>query len=288
MNTEINRAIDLFPFESRECKIADHKIHYVDEGKGKTILLIHGIPGWSFEFREIIAGLKKKFRVIAPDHLGFGLSEKSANADYSVQAHAARLAQFIDQLKLKDYHLVVHDFGGPISMGAILQTKNKPSRISLMNTWLFSLNKFFKFRFAGYIVSSFLGKYLYLKRNFSARIMLKSSFLDKTKLPENIHACYTGRFPDEASRVPVYILAKALLGEGAWFDDLAAQLSASAKVPIQLIWGQADAYLPGKLLLPEFARLLPHAKVHMIQAGHYPHEEQPAEVVRILREFYDS
>src|SRR5690349_15504506 len=111
----------LFPFNSRWIKIDQHDLHYVDEGKGETILFVHGTPEWSFGFRDLIKNLRNDYRCIAVDHLGFGLSEKPAEGDYSCQAHAARLEKFIRALNIDTITLVANDFGGSIGLSYAIQ-----------------------------------------------------------------------------------------------------------------------------------------------------------------------
>src|SRR5262249_58873549 len=89
---------------------------HVDEGAGNAVLFVHGTPTWSFEFRHLITALAPTYRCIAPDHLGFGLSDRPPGVDYSPKAHAERLAAFVDDLRLDRFTLVVHDYGGPIGL----------------------------------------------------------------------------------------------------------------------------------------------------------------------------
>ena len=96
-------------------------MHYFDEGAGPVILFVHGIPEWSMTYSKMIEELSSSFRSIVPDHLGFGLSDKRIDIDLKPAAHSARLLQFIERLGLSNIHLVVHDFGGPIGIGALAQ-----------------------------------------------------------------------------------------------------------------------------------------------------------------------
>ena len=91
-NSWVNR--NLFPFASKFIDIDGHQMHYIDEGAGPVILFSHGTPEWSFGWRDLVQELRGQFRCIAPDLLGFGLSDKPVEADYSVRAHADCLEQF--------------------------------------------------------------------------------------------------------------------------------------------------------------------------------------------------
>ena len=106
-----------WPWRPRTCPTADGMLHYVDEGEGPPVVLVHGTPTWAFEWRHVIAGLRDTRRVVALDHLGFGLSERPAGADYRPEGHAARFATFMDHVAGDaPVSLVVHDFGGPIAL----------------------------------------------------------------------------------------------------------------------------------------------------------------------------
>ena len=129
----------LYPFTSHWFESADGQMHYVDEGAGAPILLVHGTPTWSFLYRCLVARLARHNRVIAVDLLGFGLSAKPANAPYEPQDHTRRLLALVDALQLTGITLVVHDFGGPIGLAAALAHPERIERLVLFNTWLWSV-----------------------------------------------------------------------------------------------------------------------------------------------------
>src|SRR6187401_3454251 len=99
--------------------LTDGDVHCVDEGSGPPILFVHGTPTNSYEYRHVIAALSKRFRCIAPDHLGFGESSRPRSFAYTPEAHAAVLNEFVERFGLDDFTLVVHDFGGPIGLPLI-------------------------------------------------------------------------------------------------------------------------------------------------------------------------
>ncbi|NBC18401.1 MAG: alpha/beta fold hydrolase, partial [Bacteroidetes bacterium] len=89
-------------------------MHYVDEGDGPPVLMLHGNPTWSFLYRHLVRGLSDRYRCVAPDYLGFGLSDKPPGWTYRPVDHARHIAHLIDTLALRDLTLVVQDWGGPI------------------------------------------------------------------------------------------------------------------------------------------------------------------------------
>lgn len=127
-----------YPFSSNFYEVNGHKLHYIDEGKGDTILFVHGTPSWSFDFRNVIKKLRTTNRCIAIDHIGFGLSDKPEHYDYSTQNHSRTLEKFITDKDLNDITLVVHDFGGPIGLNVAIRQPQRIKKIVVMNSWLWS------------------------------------------------------------------------------------------------------------------------------------------------------
>ncbi|MBW1990306.1 MAG: alpha/beta fold hydrolase, partial [Deltaproteobacteria bacterium] len=109
-------------------------MNYVDEGQGPLLLMLHGNPTWSYLYRHMIAQLSDDFRCVAPDLIGYGLSDKPADADYSMEAHARRLGLFIDKLDLSDITLVCQDWGGVIGLAHASANKERFSGLVPMNT----------------------------------------------------------------------------------------------------------------------------------------------------------
>ncbi len=126
-----------FPFESRFMRVNGRRMHYVDEGEGDPVLLLHGNPTWSFLYRKFIPRLKDAgHRVIAPDHIGFGLSERPAREhDFSLENHIANLAEFIRRLGLKRITVVCQDWGGPTGLACAVLNPGLFKAIVVMNTW---------------------------------------------------------------------------------------------------------------------------------------------------------
>ncbi len=127
----------LYPFASREIRLDGHRYHYVDEGQGEVLLLVHGNPTWSFYWRELIRGLSGDYRVIAVDHIGCGLSDKPAGYSYRLARHAENLARFVDELDLDDVTLMAHDWGGAIGLSAALRAEQRYRRFVMFNTAAF-------------------------------------------------------------------------------------------------------------------------------------------------------
>ena len=119
MDTTLPPAVRaLYPFASNFYEAREGRIHYLDEGTGPVVVMVHGNPTWSFLYRDLIRELRADHRCIAIDHLGCGLSDKPASGTYRLEAHLANLAGLLDHLGVTRFSLVVHDWGGPIGLGA--------------------------------------------------------------------------------------------------------------------------------------------------------------------------
>jgi pimeloyl-ACP methyl ester carboxylesterase len=119
---------ELYPFQSHFVEVDGHTVHYIDEGSGPILLMLHGNPTWSFVYRQVVALLRGSFRCVAIDYPGFGLSVARAGYGFHPIEQSQVVAEFIKLLGLRDVTLVVQDWGGPIGFGAALQDpgRNRP------------------------------------------------------------------------------------------------------------------------------------------------------------------
>ena len=262
------------------------RMHYVDQGSGPPILMVHGTPTHSFEYRHLIAALSAAHRCIAPDHLGFGRSDRPADFAYTPEAHAAMLGEFVEKLDLDRFTLVVHDFGGPIGLPLALADTPRADRVVLMNTWAWPLNDDPKMARGAALIAGPAGRFLYKYANASLRLIMPSAYGDRGKLTKEIHRHYLDVFRDRTARVLVlHALAKALLHSRAYYQSLLDRIGQLRRMPVLIVWGMKDsAFRPYQL--ERWRSLLPGAEVVPIEgAGHWPHEEEPARVIEAITRF---
>ncbi|HJU42685.1 MAG TPA: alpha/beta fold hydrolase [Vicinamibacterales bacterium] len=269
------------------------RIHYIDEGPrsplasaDRTLLFVHGTPTNSYEYRHLIASLSATHRCIAPDHLGFGQSERPAAFPYTPEAHADVLREFVDRLRLERLTLVVHDFGGPIGLPLALADASRVDRVILMNTWAWPLDDDEKMARGARFIAGRAGRWLYKYANASLRVIMPSAYGDRRKLTRAIHRRYLEIFRDRTARVLVlHALAKALLGSRAHYQWLLDRIGELRKRRVLIVWGMKDsAFQPYQLT--RWRALLPDAEVVPIEgAGHWPHEEEPARVIDAIQRF---
>lgn len=273
-----------WPYAPRWADASDGRLHYVDEGRGAPIVLVHGTPTWSVEWRHVIAALCDRSRVLALDHLGFGLSERPPSARYRPEDHARRFGEWVERvLPGEPLHLVVHDFGGPIAMDWALNHRDRLRSVTVLNSWMWSFADDPAMRRKAKLAGGALGRFLYRRLNASQRLIMPSAYGDRRKLTPAIHGQYLAVFPDADSRERVlFALAQSLLGSSAFFDSLWQRRARLAGVPMQLVWGMRDSAFP-LYILERWQHAFPHARtVAIAGAGHWPHEEEPAAVVQAL------
>jgi pimeloyl-ACP methyl ester carboxylesterase len=273
----------LYPFAPHHHPTADGPLHYVDEGRGRPILFVHGTPSWSFEWRHAIAALGGEHRCVAPDHLGFGLSAKPPRAAYAPADHAARLLQLVRALDLRDATLVVHDFGGPIGLSVALAEPERFSSVVILNSWMWAHGDDPRLRRLSRLVASPLGRLLYLWLNASPRWLVPASFGDRSKLTEAMHRHYRGPFARRDERWAPWHLGCELTGSDPWYASLWERRAVLRSLPVTLVWGTADIAF-GEAYLERWRAELPEAGVVRIEgAGHFPQEEAPERVTAAIR-----
>jgi haloalkane dehalogenase len=273
----------LFPFPPRRQPLEEGRMAYVDEGQGPPVLLVHGTPGWSFEFRSVLSRLSPTHRVLAPDHLGFGLSDRIPGGDYTVRGHARRLAAFVEALDLEALHLVVHDFGGPIGLGLAVDHPERVHSITVLNSWMWPLNGNPFFERARFLTGR-IGSLLYRRFNFSARVLVPQAFADKERLSRVVHQHYIAA-QDRAAREAAFAFARELLGAEDYLSSLWERRAAVQPKLRNVLWGMADKLLPPEQLLPRWREMCPGANfVQLEGVGHYVQEEAPERLARAIQE----
>lgn len=275
---------NMYPFPSRYLDVGAGRMHYVDEGAGPVLLMVHGTPTWSFLYRHVIRELSSDHRVIAVDHLGFGLSDKPEHWSYRPEDHARKLAMLIDRLALRDITLVVHDFGGPIGLSYAIAHAHNVRAVVLFNTWLWSLRGTTAERMSK-VMSGALGRFLYTRLNFSPRVLIRAAFGDKRKLRKDVHRQYIRAFSGPAERKGPWIFARELAGSNDWYENQWRRIDQIAGKPTLMLWGMKDPAF-GADALDRWKTAIPDARIRQFpEAGHFVQEEAPEEATREIRAF---
>lgn len=255
---------------------------YLDEGDGNAIVFVHGTPTWSFLWRHAIRDLRSDFRCIAPDNIGFGLSDKPENWSYSPMNHARNLATLLDDLRVEKAHLVLHGMGGPIGLLYALDHADRVSGITLLNTWAWSLKGDPVSDRINKIVNGPLGMFMYMNINSASKLMA-AMFVNRAAFTSELNKAYSGPFADKSNRMGLWKQAKQITDASPIFQDIWERLDELEASRLQLIWGLHDPTF-GDRFLNKLWRKFPDAEVHRIpQCGHFPQEERPNEVTHALR-----
>jgi haloalkane dehalogenase len=266
----------LFPFESRFLDIDGSSIHYIDEGAGPTYLFLHGNPTWSFLYRNIIKELKRRFRCVAPDYPGFGLSKARDGYDFRPGSHARVLEQFIDKLELKSINLMVQDWGGPIGLSVAVQHPDNFQGFVIGNSfaWPVKGDKHFE------DFSAFMGGPVggFLIRNFNAFVNVLIPSGTRKKLSREVMQAYRGPFPDRASREPTHIFPREIIGSSDFLDRVEKQLPKLSRHPALILWGDKDFAFREKERTRFEAVFVRHKTGVLQGSGHYIQEDAPEEI----------
>lgn len=278
----------LYPFAPHYFDSVDGRMHYVDEGSGPPVVFVHGTPTWSFLFRHLVSRLATRHRVIAVDHLGFGLSDKPANGPYEPKDHASRLAALLDSLEVSNATFVVHDFGGPIGLAVALAQPERIERLVLFNTWMWSIADDGAIARGATVAGSWVGRLLYRHLNFPVKVLMPKVVGDRRVLTPEIVRHYAAPLASPDERMGAWGCARALLQSSPWFDWLWSQRGRLRDKPMLLLWGLKDPTF-GVRYLERWRSEFPDAQVHTFAAcGHFVPEEAAAEVGPLLEQFLES
>lgn len=277
----------LYPFTSQWFDSTRGRMHYVDEGplsgQGPPILLCHGNPTWSFLYRAIIVALRDRFRCIAPDYLGFGLSERPPGFGYTIDEHARVVGELVDHLNLDGYLTMGQDWGGPISMAVDVARADRVRGLVLGNTWFWPAGTLSMKAFSK-IMSSALMQRAILQHNFFVERLVPAG--TATRVSPAVMAHYRAVQPSPADRAGVARMPREILGAGAFLDQLARDVPAKlGSKPALIVWGMKDfAFRPAQMI-PRMRSTFPdHVVVELPHASHFIQEDAPEAIATAIIE----
>ncbi len=266
-------------------------MHYVDECEGdpaKPILLfVHGNPTWSFHWRRLIGALRNRYRCIAIDHLGCGLSDLQPRP-LRLADHIDNLVQFIDAYQLDHVTLIAQDWGGPIGLGALVKRRQRFARIALFNTGAFR-PWFIPWRIR-VCRTPVLGRLAIQGGNLFSRAALRMAIARRNKLEPATAAGYLAPYDSWQRRAAVHQFVQDIplsSRHPTWqtLGEIEDALPSLADLPATLIWGMRDwCFTPA--CLDRFAAVWPHATMHRLaDAGHWVVEDAPDDTEQLLTDF---
>jgi haloalkane dehalogenase len=279
----------LYPFASRELVLDGHHYHYLDEGAGPVLLLVHGNPTWSFYWRELIQAFRGRFRVVAPDHIGCGLSDKPRHYPYRLQQHVRNLGRLIAELDLDQITLLAHDWGGAIGLGAAVDAPQRFSRLVLFNTAAFRSRRIpWRIRVCR---TPLVGKLLVQGCNAFARAALVMAVGHRDRMTPIVRAGLLAPYNNWSNRVAThrFVLDIPLAPAHPSYAELERierGLSQFCDRPVLLIWGMRDWCFTPHFLDRFVHEFFPQAEVHRLaDAGHYVIEDAWERIVPLVEDF---
>jgi haloalkane dehalogenase len=274
---------ELYPFASHYADIEGARLHYVDEGSGPPLLLMHGNPTWSFLYRDLIRGLCDRYRCIAVDYPGFGLSRAATGYGYTPAEHANVVEQLIVQLDLRAVTMMVQDWGGPIGFAVATRHPDRFTAFVIGNTWAWPKSDPGTQLFSR-LLGGPIGGYLILRRNFFVEKILPQN-VKRKKLPDAVMEAYRGPFPTLESRRPLHVFPREILGSRPFLAEVEKGLPALSDHPALIVWPTKDIAFrePERRRWEEIFRH--HHTVMLEGAGHYIQEDAAEEIIAAIRDW---
>lgn len=276
----------LFPFESHFVDVKGARVHYIDEGEGPAFLGLHGNPTWSFLYRHIVGSLKDRFRCIALDYTGFGLSTAPAGYGYTVAEHARVVQSFVEQLDLRDVTLMVQGWGGPIGFWVATREPDRFRAFVIGNTWAWPITGQRSIEwFSKILGSDVLGGLLVKRADLFVNLFMRGG-IKRRKLTRGEWAMYKAPHPTPASRVPVHVMPREILGAHALLAEVERGLDSVAGKPALIVWADKDQGFKQPQRLRWERTFANHRTEILRGASHYLQEDAPDEIVAAIRDWW--
>jgi cis-3-alkyl-4-acyloxetan-2-one decarboxylase len=282
-----------YPFESHFIGEEGIRQHYVDEGEGSPVLMVHGNPTWSFYYRNLIKQLKSDHRVIVPDHVGCGLSDKPNDNQYhfTLKSRIDDLEKLVDHCGIKEgLTLIVHDWGGMIGMGLAVRRPELINKFVILNTSAFHLPESKPMPLALKICrQTTVGSLMALGLNAFSRAA-NITCVTREKLSKETKQAYLAPYDSWNNRRAVLRFVQDIPlapGDEAYdtVSNIENNLEQFANIPMLIVWGAKDWCFDDHFLA-KWTVAFPQAELHRIaDAGHYILEDAPTEVRDLLGEF---
>jgi haloalkane dehalogenase len=282
-------------------------MHYVDEGAGRPVVFVHGNPTWSFYYRDLIKALRALppnpvedppwrggtqggggFRVIAPDHIGCGLSDKPQDYPYTLATHVENFGRLMDHLALDDVTLAVHDWGGPIGLGWAVRNPHRVRSLVVFNTAAFLEGRMpLRIRMSRWPLVGSIGV---RGLNLFARAAVRMACVRRERMTPQVAAGYLQPYDSYRNRVAVLRFVQDIpfnprVPSHSVMAETERLLPTLADKPMAIFWGAKDFVFTDEYLTV-WRRRFPQAAVHRYaDAGHYVVEDAHERILPELRRF---
>ena len=288
-----------WPFQANYCEAAGFKQHYIDEGPrdGEVIICLHGEPTWGYLYRNFIPALAEHYRVIVPDHMGFGKSETPQDRTYTLRSHVENLAALIEALDLRDITFVCQDWGGPITGAYSIRHPDRVKRFALMNT-LFGMgganvnaerSEWFKWIAKHHEAGTLNGIVGELGSTILS-VMKIVGFENSAAVDQTWIEAYSAPFPDRASCIgaiefPLDVHLQRI-GDYVMEGISTGNLEKVTAKPAMLAYGMKDRAIRPENAIADFRALFPAAPITTFaDASHFCQEDIPHILVPLIHQF---
>lgn len=287
---------ELYPFDGKLIDLGEYNLHYLDEGAGDPVLMVHGNPSWSFYYRNLVLGLRDSWRTIVPDHVGCGFSDTPDESIYSytLSSRIDDLTRLVDALDLEDrITVVVHDWGGLIGLGWAVRNVEQVRRVVILNTAAFHLPQGKAVPWQLKLVrNSGVGVFLVRRFNAFARGAAHLA-CTRHRMPREIRDAFCAPYDSWRSRIATARFVQDIPLEPddpayGIVTEVQENLHLLASKPTLICWGMKD-FVFDHHFLDEFRRRFPEADVHRFEdCGHYILEDARDEVGSLVRCFLEQ
>jgi haloalkane dehalogenase len=271
----------LYPFQPQWFDSHAGRLHYVDEGEGPPVLFCHGNPTWSFLYRNIVTRLRGRFRCVAVDYLGFGLSERPESYGYTIEEHVRCVGELVDHLQLDGFITMGQDWGGPVSTAVAVARAERVRGVILGNTWFWPADQASMKIFSRIMSTAWMQRQI-LEKNFFVERIVPQGMARRLTPAEMDH--YRKVQPSPGARKGVAEMPKQILAARPLLETLARDVPAAlGGKPALLVWGMKDPAFKAKPLLPRMQATFPdNVTVELPNAKHYIQEDAPTEIAEAI------
>lgn len=286
MKSEHARRFDVdaaeYPFQDHWFEGKGAVLHYLDEGEGVPVLMLHGNPTWSFLYRKVIKGLAGKCRAIAPDYPGFGLSDHPPGYGYTPREHADWVRALLDHLEIDRYILIVQDWGGPVGLSLAVDDPGRVAGLVLGNTWCWA--PMMNARVFSWIMGGALGPFLQMRLNAFVRVMIPAGIVKRENKTSTILKAYQAPFPDAASRRGTYVFPREIRKSADWLQGIEDGLHLLKEKPVEMVWAMKDPAFGSEAYIQRWLGHFPEAGLTRLpDASHYLQEDCPDPIIEAVQ-----
>jgi cis-3-alkyl-4-acyloxetan-2-one decarboxylase len=284
---------DLYPFTGLYLNLEGVSMHYLDEGSGQPVIMLHGNPTWSFYFRNLVLGLRPQYRTIVPDHIGCGLSDKPGDDryDYSLERRVKDLESLIERLNLTGpITLVMHDWGGMIGMAYAVRHPERIGRLVLLNTAGFHLPKTKPLPPSLWACRKTpLSDFLIRRSGLFCRLAVRWGC--RRPMSDRVREGYLAPYVSGENRLAHLRFVQDIPLQPkdqsyALVSEVQERLPIFRQKPVLILWGEKD-FVFDHHFLAVWEQTLPEAEVHRFpNAGHLLLEDEGEAVLSLVQQFF--